>query len=103
MSQPSNSTLLAEIRSNHSEVVTRLGAVEEQVKHTNGRVKKLELWKARLEGLWDGRKENAPIVQKAESVNVKSVWFTDGGQKVFLAIAGLITAIAIYVTARGGL
>lgn len=42
MASPTNADILALIKQNHDEVASRLDAVEDQVRLTNGRVKDLE-------------------------------------------------------------
>lgn len=37
---------------NHLEVVSKLGTIDEKVSKTNGRVKRLELWRSLLIGAW---------------------------------------------------
>ena len=109
MPEPTNSELLAEIRSNAAvdeqrwiENSKELGEIKMQVKKTNGRVTILERWKDKYEAIQEYKKENPIQVSKADNVNIKSVWLSEGGQKIFLAIAALITAVATIVTLRGG-
>lgn len=101
MANPTNADIIGEIRSNHAEVTTRLKAVEDQVKKTNGRVTALETFKTSLEAV-DDYKAKQPIVNNAEKVEVKSVWWSDGGQKLFLAAAAVLLAVSAYIAARGG-
>lgn len=103
MPEPTNSELLSEIRSNHAEVTVRLGAVEKQVKKTNGRVTTLETWKSKSDAI-DEYKKSQPVVQNAETVNFKTRWYeTLEGRQIFLAVAGLITALAGVIALRGGI
>ena len=98
MAEPTNSDIIGEIRSNHAEVTTRLSAVENQVRVTNGQVRRNTEWISNQKAV-EKYKASTPIVNKADAVQVKSVWLSDGGQKVFLAIAGLLTALSVAITA----
>ena len=103
MPEPTNSDIIGEIRANHAEVTVRLGAVEKQVRKTNGRVATLETWKSKSDAVAE-YKANQPVVQNAETVNIKTKWYeTPEGRQIFLAVAGLITALAGVIALRGGI
>lgn len=103
MAEPTNSELLAEIRSNHAEVSVRLGAVEKQVRVTNGQVKRNSEWISNQEAV-ETYKDKQLVVQNAEIVNIKTKWYeTPEGRQIFLAVAGLITALAGVIALRGGI
>lgn len=94
MARPTNEDLLIEIRNNrvqteanHDEVIRRLTSVEEQVKHTNGRVKALEVESARRSAV-EEYKQKQPVVETK-----KEQWFESAEvKKFFLALAALATA-----------
>lgn len=97
MAQPTNATLLAEIRSNHTEVTTRLKAVEQQVAKTNGRVFRLEEDKIARDAVSTDREKQMNLT--INSKNTKVNWVKDGAvQKLFLALAGLASAAALYLS-----
>lgn len=102
MPRPTNEDLLIEIRNNrvksdanHDEVIRRLGSVEEQVKHTNGRVKALEVESERRQAVEDYKKQQPTGV----TINTKSVqWFESAEVKKFiLALAALATAASAFL------
>lgn len=96
MPKPTNTDLLVEIRENHKEVVTRLGTVEEQVKHTNGRVKKLEADKLERDAVEAYRRDNPRLTINSE--NTKVQWFESPEVKrFFLSLAALATAASAFL------
>lgn len=96
--QPTNAALLAEMRANHAEVTTRLGAVERQVRITNGRVTKLENDKIARDAVSADRQLN-PMIKQAEQVVVKNYW---NDPKLVAATTALLAAATAFVIANGG-
>ena len=99
----------------NSDIMHTLGALSEKLdenivlsKHTNGRVKRLELWKAKIEAVNEYKNDMINKEAAAKPTNsyqdkgAATVWLSEGGQKIFIAIAALITAISVYVATIGG-
>lgn len=90
----------------NSHIMKTLGRIEEKVdenvtlgKKTNGRVTKLEIWRAQREAI-ENYKATTVVKTEGKVVVNKSVLFTEGGQKMLLAIAGIITVAATVILAR---
>lgn len=87
-----NSDIVQLITVQHEETSSRLGAIEEQVKYTNGQVRVLNSFKERIEAV-DEYKKNLPTVQVNNTT--KDVDWA----KIVLAILGVLgTALAIIGT-----
>lgn len=93
MQEPTNTDIVAEIRSNHREVVTRLSAVEKQVAATNGRVLKLEEDKLSRDAVDKYRDKHPELTINTQRASVQ--WFESPEVKrFFLSLAALATAAA---------
>lgn len=98
--------LTERIDQHHKYNVAEFAEIKRRLDYTNGDIKDLKNWRRereiREEAVEDFKKKNPVSVANAEQVNVSNVLFSDGVQRIFLAIAGLITAVASYVALRGG-
>jgi Mg-chelatase subunit ChlD len=91
-------TMQVEAEHQHTEVTSRLCAVEEQVKHTNGRVKKLETQQERAEAVEEYKKNNPPANVSVQTTNVTNIdW-----QKIILGLVGVLTVALTIVAAVVG-
>ena len=90
-----NSDIISILELHHKETTARLEAIEVQALKTNGRVTSIENWKNALEAV-DAYKETlAPAVAVAGDVVVKATaGKLDAQSKFWLALAGLVTAVA---------
>lgn len=92
-------TMQVEADHQHREVTVRLVGVEDQVKHTNGRVKKLETEHERQQAVEEYIKSNPPANVSVQTTNVTNIdW-----QKIILALVGALTvALTIAAAVVGG-
>lgn len=96
-------TLTERIDQNHRLVMHELAEVKQKQDHTNGNVTELQSWRREQEiaaaAVKKYKKEN-PVINRADTVNIqRPVFTTKAGQQVLLAVAGLITAIGVAITA----
>lgn len=94
-------TLGERIDGNHRELSSRLKSVEEQVRYTNGKVTRNTKEIDDLKALNKEKDAIAEAIEKFKgaqsSSNPKSLFFSDGGQKILVAIAIIMTAIGSYI------
>lgn len=79
-------------------------ATREQAEKTNGRVTRIEEWKNALIAVEQYKKEQQPTVrtEKGDVIVQAQASRLDAQTKVFLALAGLITAATVLIAAWGG-
>lgn len=83
--EPSNSEIYEKLGSIEGKFQGQLDAILTQVKHTNGRVTRLEKWKDKLDIIADYRKDNGEGKPKGLD-----------SQKIIMYVLGLLgTALAI--------
>lgn len=109
MANPTNADILnavLQVESTLGNIEARMKTVEEQTKKTNGRVTKVEEWKNAIQAVDNYKKEQALVpVVKTESGDVivqAQAKRLDAQTRVFLAIAGLIAAATVVLSAWGG-
>lgn len=82
----------------HQEYVKRLDSVEELAKYTNGKVRALTLWKARVDAVDEYREkeDGRRVVENAKSVVIKnSAWSDPKLVGAVIGVLGALTALLI--------
>jgi TolA-binding protein len=98
MTDKDTEIILSTINKNHSTVVSQLASLEDQVRHTNGRVKKLEKDKIERDAV-DRYTSAHPTIKRADNVVLnKSVWNDPKLVAAIITALGAVTAFLIFNT-----
>jgi hypothetical protein len=94
--QPTNRDIVDLVIANHKETSDRLGAVETQVKYTNGRVKALETRAAQYDAVEEYKNKVAqqPVPATAVKVETSTTWDWKTVLAIILTLATAVAALA---------
>lgn len=105
MAEPTNKDLYDLMIKHQAENITRFTVIEKKQDYTNGDVntlkkamRALQDWKLKVETLEDFRKEQTPVIKKADKV-VVNPFMT---HEMATAVTGLLVAVATYLIFLAG-